>query len=181
MKKNTANISTVISLIQSVIKKNNSKNIIFLIGFIFLASLFEVIALICIAPIMKLVTGNLETNDKASAIIEKIFPFVTMDNSLNVFSLFFLLAIIASLLLVISNLFAQKIKYQYCAEVLKDSVTDIFNSSSIFAKSSSSAPKSWANALAGKRNINKNKKEMVQVDFTFITASNVSFLIAKAH
>jgi len=132
MKKNTANISTVISLIQSVIKKNNSKNIIFLLGFIFLASLFEVIALMCIAPIMTLATGNLETNDKASAIIEKIFPFVAMDNSLNVFSLFFLLAIIASLLLVISNLFAQKIKYQYCAEVLKDSVTDIFNSSSIF-------------------------------------------------
>jgi ABC-type multidrug transport system fused ATPase/permease subunit len=127
-----ANISNITSLIQSIIKKNNSKNIIFLIGFIFLASLFEVIALLCIAPILKLATGNMESADRASAILEKIFPFVSMDNSLNVFLLFFLLAIITSLLLITSNLFAQKIKYQYCAEVLKESVTDIFNSSSIF-------------------------------------------------
>ncbi len=94
--------------------------------------MFEVIALLCIAPILKLATGNMGSEDKASEILEKIFPFVTMNNSLNVFSLFFILAIIASLLLVISNLFAQKIKYQYCTEVLKESVSDIFNSSSVF-------------------------------------------------
>ena len=127
-----ANISNITSLIQSIVSKNNSKNLIFLIAFIFLASLLEVIALLCIAPILKLAIGNMESDDKASAILEKIFPFVTMDNSLNVFLLFFVLAIVASILLVISNLFAQKIKYQYCAEVLKESVTDIFNSSSIF-------------------------------------------------
>ena len=70
-----ANISNITSLIQSIVSKNNSKNLIFLIAFIFLASLLEVIALLCIAPILKLATGNMESDDKASAILEKIFPF----------------------------------------------------------------------------------------------------------
>ncbi len=124
-------VSNVISLVK-LISKNNLKNLLFLLIFIFFASMLEIVALLCIAPIIKISTGNLEVNDKASSLLENFFPFIDINNPISVFSLLFLFAILASIMMIISNYFSQKIKYQYCESVLKNSINDIFNSTSIF-------------------------------------------------
>ena len=82
-------VSNVISLVK-LISKNNLKNLLFLLIFIFFASMLEIVALLCIAPIIKISTGNLEVNDKASSLLENFFPFIDINNPISVFSLLFL-------------------------------------------------------------------------------------------
>jgi ABC-type multidrug transport system fused ATPase/permease subunit len=130
-------IKPVLTLAKTIIKKN-LLDFIFLSTFLFLSGLLEVISLLSIIPIMDLIIfdGQKELST-VSIYFTKFLEKVNLDGSYKIiFFIFISFSIISVFFILASNFFAQKIKYSYCNNMIKSSLTEIYNSSiNFFVKS----------------------------------------------
>jgi len=117
---------------------NNPLNLFFLTLFLFVRSFFETIGLVTIVPIMDLILFEGSDNvSKISVFFKDITAFFNLKEKKIIFLFFIIFSILSVSFILISNFFSQKIKYDYCNNLIKSTLENIYRSNLNFFTQSS--------------------------------------------
>ena len=120
------------------IYKNNSLNLFFLTLFLFIGGFFETIGLLSIVPIMDLIVFDSTDNiSEISKYVDKILNFFNLQSKNVIFFIFAIFSLMSVVLILISNFFSQRIKYNYCNNLIKNTLSNIYKSNLNFFTQSS--------------------------------------------